>query len=63
MDHSAIQPSRPAQVEQTGYAVAYVMLDLPKSKFPEKFRDPTAMTCEKNKNFEKNASFFRGFIF
>jgi len=39
------------------------MLDLPKSKFPEKFRDPTAMTCEKNKNFEKNASFFRGFIF
>ena len=26
LDHSAIQPSRPAQVEQTGYAVQIVMM-------------------------------------
>ena len=26
-------------------------------------RDPTVMTLQKNKNFEKNLRFFRGFIF
>ena len=54
LDHSAIQPSQPAQVVQTSYAVpkSYVWsrICLGRSR-AKKFCDPTAETLQKN--FEK----------